>query len=185
MKEYFTEALVLDEEDAGELDKLICLYTEKLGKAVARAKSARKITSKLAGHLQSLNFIKTRLVQKNGLRITDALAFGRAPRSRKMLEVLGFVKDMTFEFEPDKKIWLILKKTLGNATLQNFSYAPLLSALGFAPDFASCAVCKNKSVFYFSKSENIFLCKKCGRSQHAQKAGNPDSLLGDLIKIQP
>jgi DNA repair protein RecO (recombination protein O) len=153
MTEYFTEALVLDTEDAGELDKSIYLYTKELGKVVAKAKSIRKITSKLAGHLQPLNFVKIRLVEKNGFQITDALTIGRIKISQQALAILQFIKEMTFELQPDKNFWSIIKKT--------FQYRPLLKALGFAPDFARCNVCGSQLVVYFSKTEQVFLCRRC------------------------
>ena len=161
MKEYFTEAIVLDEENVGELDKLVFLYTEELGQVRAKAKSVRRITSKFAGHLQPLNFVKVRLVEKNGLQIVDVITSDRAPKTGTNLGLLKFVKDMTFEFQKDRKIWLLLKKFLKNPS-QNFSYKPFLETLGFSPQFARCAICQNTNVVCFSKTEQIFFCKRCG-----------------------
>ncbi len=110
MKEYFTEAIVLDEENIGELDKFVYLYTEDLGLVRAKAKGVRRITSKRAGHLQPLKLVKVRLVEKNGLQVVDALTSDRAPKTETNLALLRFVKEMTFEFQKDRKIWLLLKK---------------------------------------------------------------------------
>ena len=163
MTEYFTKALVLDTENIGELDKLIYLYTEELGKVVAKAKSIRKITSKLAGHLQPLNFVRVRLVEKNGFQVVDALTFNRVEISNQTLAALQFIKEMTPELQPDKKLWLTIKKSFEDfKNNKKFSYKPLLEVLGFAQDFARCHVCGNKSVIYFSKTEQVFLCKRCG-----------------------
>lgn len=165
MIEYFTKALVLDQENSGEFDKLIFLYTEDLGKVVAKAKSIRKITSKLASQLEPLNFIRVRLVEKNGFQVTDALAVDRIKASAPVLELAQFIKEMTFEFQPDKKFWFLIKRTFQHLkNNKKFSYKPLLKALGFAPDFARCNVCAGKSVAYFSKSEQVFLCRRCALS---------------------
>lgn len=161
MKEYFTEAVILDETNTGELDKLIYLYTEDLGQVRAKAKSVRRITSKFAGHLQPLNFVKVRLVEKNGLQIVDAITSDRAPKTEINLALLKFIKDMTFEFQKDRKVWLLLKKILKNPP-QDFSYKPFLEALGFSPQFARCAICQSANVVYFSKTEQIFFCRRCG-----------------------
>ena len=73
MQEYVTEAVVLDTVPSAELDVRVSLFTKKFGKLVARAKSVKKITSKLAGHLEPGNIIKIRLVEKKGLQLVDAL----------------------------------------------------------------------------------------------------------------
>ena len=65
MQEHFTEALVLDKEILGELDYRVFLYTQQLGKIAAKVRSGRRITSKLAPHLEPLNFIQARLIEKN------------------------------------------------------------------------------------------------------------------------
>ena len=162
MLEHFTNALVLDIEDSGELDKTVYLFTKELGKVKAKAKSARKITSKLSGHLQPLNFVKVRLVEKNGFQITDALVLDRVKVCETALAVLEFIKEMTYELQPDKNLWILIKKTFQNLkNNKKISYRPLIEALGFAPNFALCNVCDSKYVVYFSKTEQVFLCEKC------------------------
>ena len=69
MKEYFTEAFILDIQEKGEFDSLITLYTRDFGKIMAKAKSIKKIVSKSAGHLQPLNFANVRLIEKTVFRL--------------------------------------------------------------------------------------------------------------------
>lgn len=157
MIEYSTKALVLDTENINELDKLICLYTEELGKVVAKAKSARKITSKLAAYLEPLNFIRVRLIEKNGFQIADALNFDKITASPQNLAISRFIKEMTAELQPDKKLWRFIRQS----AVKNFSYRPLLKILGFDPDFASCQICNRQLVVYFSKNDQIFFCQRC------------------------
>ncbi len=163
MTEYLTNALVLDIEDVGELDKAVYLFTKDLGKVRAKAKSARKITSKLSGHLQPLNFVKVRLVEKNGLQITDALVLDRVKSSQTALAVLDFISVMTYEFQQDKHLWSLIKKIFQNLkNNKDISLRPLIEAFGFDPKFAKCSVCESKNIYYFSKTEQVFLCSKCG-----------------------
>lgn len=163
MTEYFTKALVLGQENSGESDKSVCLYAEDLGKVVARAKSARKITSKLAGQLEPLNFIRVRLIEKNGFQIVDALSFRKIKVSLPALELLNFTSEMTIELQPDRKLWLLLRKTFQElAAGKKFSYKPFLDILGFSPKFAECGACGGKFPAYFFPKEQIFLCRKCG-----------------------
>ncbi len=162
MTEHLTNALVLDVEDSGEADKAVYLFTKELGKVKAKAKSARKITSKLSGHLQPLNFVKIRLTEKNGFQITDALALDRVKGSPAAFAVLDFIKVMTCELQPDKNLWQLIKKTFG--LLKNskeISYRPFLESFGFDPKFSQCGVCEDVKPAYFSKTEQVFLCRKC------------------------
>ena len=68
MQEYVTEAVVLDAVPSAELDVRVSLFTKKFGKLVARAKSVKKITSKLAGHLEPGNVVKIRLFGEKGVQ---------------------------------------------------------------------------------------------------------------------
>ncbi len=182
MTEYSTKALVLGAEDIGEFDRLIYLYTKELGKVAARAKSVRKITSKLAGHLQPLNFIRVRLVEKNGFQIVDALAVSRIKVSQTSLIFLSFIKEMTFEFQQDKKLWVLIKGAFRDLKINGkIPYKILLEILGFSPKFAACSVCENKSVNYFSQKEQIFLCRRCALPY--QSPADERKEFPDLIEI--
>lgn len=155
MKEILTEALVLDVEDSAEFDKIVSLYTKELGRVSAKARGARKITSKLNGHLQPLDFTRARLMGENNFQITDALAFKKMERTPESLAAVKFVKDMTFELQPDPDLWNLLKKN------KKFSGKDLLKVLGFDPVYSECAVCAAKKPEFFSKTEQIFLCRRC------------------------
>lgn len=61
MKNHSTTSIILGHKNLGELDKIVFLYNEELGKTKAIAKGARRITSKFVGHLESLNICKTQL----------------------------------------------------------------------------------------------------------------------------
>src|SRR3989338_9136209 len=117
MKEYFTEAFVLDIQEKGECDSLIIFYTRDFGKITAKAKSIKKIISKSAGHLQPLNFANIRLIEKNGFQIIDALTSESCVKLKinqdsfaKFLNIAKFIKDATFEYHPDYRFWLTIKK---------------------------------------------------------------------------
>lgn len=178
MIEYSTKAFVLDSENVNEFDKLVYLYTEELGKVVARAKSARKITSKLAAYLEPLNFIRVRLIEKNGFQIVDALNFDKITALPQNLAISRFIKEMTAEIQPDKKLWQFIRCL----TRENFSYRPLLKILGFDPDFASCQICNRRPAVYFYKNDQIFFCKQCSLSRHFPSAAKRQDF-SDLIEI--
>ncbi len=155
MKEYLTEALVLGANDSGESDKTVDLYTKELGRVSARARGARKITSKLSGHLQPLSFTRVRLIEKNGFQIADALAFKKMEPLPETLGTIEFLKEITYELQADRDLWALLKKNKG------ISRNDLLKILGFDPLFAECEGCSAKRVDFFSKTEHSFLCRRC------------------------
>lgn len=170
MKEYFTEAFILDVQEKGELDSLVTLYTCDFGKITAKAKSIKKITSKSAGHLQPLNFAKIRLVEKNGFQIIDALTSESCAKLKinpdffaKFLNIAKFIKDATFEHHPDNRFWLVIKKVMGLDIIKDeiIIYRGLLKILGFDPEFADCAVCELKEIKFFLKDGHCFICQKC------------------------
>jgi DNA repair protein RecO (recombination protein O) len=49
---YTTEALILKRMDYGEADRILTLFTPRLGKLRAIAKGSRRTTSRLAGHIE-------------------------------------------------------------------------------------------------------------------------------------
>lgn len=173
MLEHYTEAFVFDNKISKELDAIITLYTRDFGKVIARAKSARKITSKLNSHLQPLNFVNCRLIEKNGFQVVDALIIEDGSQLEKnsgnpvkFLNIAQFINEMTFELHQDLRLWQAIKKIF-SADLVSLEdkviYRGLLKILGFDPEHASCVVCDNPQADYFSKSEHIFLCAKCAR----------------------
>ncbi len=170
MKEHFTEAFVLDIAEKGEFDSLITLYTRDFGKITAKAKSIKKIVSKSAGHLQLLNFVNVRLIEKNGFQVIDALTFESCAKLKinldflvKFLNIAKFIKDATFEHHPDYHFWLAIKKVMGLDIIKNeiIIYRGLLKILGFDPEFADCAACELKEIKFFLKDGHCFLCEKC------------------------
>lgn len=131
MQEYVSDAVVLDAYPSGDLDARFSLFTKKFGKLVARAKSVKKITSKLAGHLQAGNVIKVRLVEKKGLQIADALKQSSIPLHPA---TLWFLDRVLHEAEPDRGLWELLA---GGA----FEWREALKILGWDPAQAECAGC--------------------------------------------
>jgi recombinational DNA repair protein (RecF pathway) len=110
MQEYITDAIVLDKVDSGELDSRVFLYTKDFGKIVAKAKSLRKITSKLAGHLQPANLVAARIVEKNGVQLIDALTISRPEKRPEILKNLFLVKELAGEWQADPELWEFLDK---------------------------------------------------------------------------
>ena len=120
---------MLDAVPSAELDVRVSLFTKKFGKLVARAKSVKKITSKLAGHLEPGNVVKIRLVEKKGLQLVDALKEKEVSINPPDLYLLN---QILHEAEPDHELWELLT---GGA----FRWHEALRILGWDPAAADCA----------------------------------------------
>lgn len=150
MQEYFSDAIVLDRLASGDLDSRVIFFTKLFGKLVAKAKSARKITSKLSAHLEPGNLIKLRLIEKNGLQVVDALKTSRLAMSQQDLYLVG---ELLAEAEPEFGVWELCAK-------EKFSWHEALKTLGWDPSFAQCSGCSGKALSFHTKTQEFF-CKGC------------------------
>lgn len=141
MREYLTDAIVLGQEQAllasrlaGDFDVRLDFYTRDFGRLKAKAKSLKKTTSKLAGHLEPLTLSKIRLIEKNGFLVADALTINRFEQLRSSsrsfaegLRLIDFFKAVVLDGEPDFNLWRWLKNSLITG---NISYSALREIMG-------------------------------------------------------
>jgi DNA repair protein RecO len=162
MAEYFTEAIVLDRENLGELDSRIFLYTKEIGKVIARATSSRKITSKLSPYLEPLNLIKMRLVEKKnaGFQVADALRIGKF-KNFEMLKILNLIKELAAENQPEPRLWTLMKEIYNKPMPINLLGKEILKLFGFDPKFAFCDICHKAKPEYFLFEDVKYLCRAC------------------------
>ncbi len=155
MREFFTEALVLDKLESNEYDFIADLFTRDLGRVKARVKSGRKILSKLSPHLEPLTVSEVRLVEKAGLIVADALTVKRFNRGFKVLNLL---KSLVQSGEADQHLWFAAVQTLteGEVDLSN-----ILKVLGYDPAFVSCFACQNPKASAFFPEDQSFFCARC------------------------
>ncbi len=151
MQEYVTEAIVLRKQAVGDCDFRYALFTRRFGKMVAKAKSARKIASKLAGHLEPGNIVRARLIERNGLLIADAL---KETRLGVSLADLSFLSDLLPEREAEPDLWAA-------CAAGKFARRDILRALGWDPDYAACATCDSRAIYFFNVSSQDFFCRRC------------------------
>lgn len=175
MREYVTEAIVLEKEPAGETDAFLSLFTEKLGRISARATSARKITSKLAAHLEPMVRAAVRLVEKRptrngwtGFQVADALRAERLRLDPRALRLLGVCVP---EGEPNFALWELFRRGVPTTRA-------ILAALGFDPRHAACAACgvPHPDRFFLVRAE--YFCAECSR-----KAA-PGEAYGGFVEVQ-
>lgn len=160
MIEYGDLAIVLDVRNL-ELDSEYTLFTETLGKIRAKATSVRKITSKLAGHLEPGTLIKVRLIRKSidgPIRLVEALSIEKL-KTQKVMEALLLADRVMPIEEKDGAMFSILKKIILG---EGIDYQrEILKVAGFDPNFAKCHRCETEKIVYFNYQDIIFLCDKC------------------------
>ncbi|MBI2623458.1 MAG: recombination protein O N-terminal domain-containing protein [Candidatus Liptonbacteria bacterium] len=162
MQEYAGEAVVLRREPHGEQDSRVSLFTKRYGKLTAKAKSARKITSKLSPHLEPGLVTDIRLVEKNDMLVTDALKREKLALPPSTLFSLDRV---LAEAVPEEELWSMIRNG-------DFSWRAALGELGWDPREAACAVCAaSPEAFHAGRQE--FFCSSCAMKMK----------VGDLIVL--
>ena len=181
MATYKTKAIILSSYPYREHDRIISFYSDEYGKMEARARGARKIQSKLAGHLEQ--FIETELLLANGRR-WDILAGSRTQNPqceiRNHIESIASasvmsqaVKIITKPLNKDIRIFNLLKSGLHILEKENISQShsqvlvgsflwKLLAISGFAPELRNCINCRRESDnSNFSLEGGGILCNNC------------------------
>lgn len=162
MVEHYTKAVVLSREPKGEIDAILTLYTKDLGKIVAKAKSIRRITSKLSGHLTLGSIAKVRIVEMNGNghQLIDALST-HSRVAVDSLRFLDFVNKLTPIGVSDQRLWRELEEALSENTISKATYHRVISVTGYNTRNASCDNCHTTQIAYFAPRDIMFLCNRC------------------------
>lgn len=170
MREYVTRAVVLEKVLRNDADARYSFFTERFGKIAAKAKSSRKITSKLAGHLEPGTLAAIRIIETHGTQVVDALGAGRVAVP---LADLASLNHLLGEWEPDAALWRELAGSVRGGT---FSWASVLAILGWDPRGAVCAMCfggsGDRAARHFLVPRQEFFCTSC-----ASKIGAAELLL--------
>lgn len=163
MQEYVTDAIVLKKNPLGDLDSRYTLFTKRFGKIMAKAKSSRKITSKLAAHLEPGTMAKVRFIETKGTQLIDALKFGATALPHGLGD-LDFLAQLLPDAEPEPALWELLMET------ERWSWAEALAILGWDPAEAVCAVCGTRQPPYFYIPRQEFYCRTHGAAASKARA---------------
>ena len=183
MHEYVTRAVVLAKETRNDADARYAFFTERFGKIVAKAKSSRKIVSKLAGHLEPGTLAAVRIIEQHGTQVVDAL---KTTRVTIPLAELAALNNLLPEWEPDMALWHEVSATAAAAQnsdtaapLATFSWARALALLGWDPRGATCANCgrstgtsrfANGSTAAFHIPRQEFFCASCAAASKIRRS---------------
>lgn len=145
-----SEAIVLHVEPKGEYDSRVSLFTHKYGKLNAKVKSSRKITSKLAGHLQPGNIVNARLVYVGGHQVVDALKSTHLDLPPQSLYILHrLLADQDVEHE----LW-------SHLITGAMDWRLILRILGWDPDHAACRYCRRTPAIFRLRDQEYY-CERC------------------------
>jgi len=162
VQEYVGEAIILNKESLGDLDGRYSFFTERMGKVIGKTKSSRKITSKLAPHLEPGNLARVRYIDRNGTQIVDAL---KIERLRHGVNELHILSRLLPEALPEPSLWEMLRTG-------SFSWPLALEILGWDPREAQCIRCDAAKPPYFHLRRQEFFCNAC-----ASKLRNDEVIL--------
>ncbi len=175
-----TEAIVLRHKDLGEADRILWLYTPKMGKVRALAKGIRKIRSRKAGHLEPFTRVNLMLARgRDFLIVTQAETLEAFSNLREDLIHIGYaayvielLDRFTYDEDDNQQLYRLLNETLSRINSVEYLALPiryyeihLLNLLGYRPQLFNCVRCESEIQAedqYFSISQGGVLCPRCG-----------------------
>jgi DNA repair protein RecO (recombination protein O) len=154
---YKTPAIVLRQRKLGDADKIITLYSAEYGKLDAVAKGVRRITSRLAGHVEPLNHGSFMFAHGRNLDVvTQVQTIETFQRLRDDLDRLSrafYVAELTDRATEEREANFAVYRLLLDALRRlcqdcdldlvlRFFEMSLLVKLGYQPELGVCVVCR-------------------------------------------
>lgn len=179
---YRVEGVVLRRRDLGEADRILTVFSDRLGKLSAIAKGARRTQSRLAGHLEP--FCRTSLLLAKGRNldiVTQASLiepFKRLHSSEALIAYAGYFADLIDQFcaeeQENHRAYDLFVETLERLdqgldpfVISAFFEFHLLSLMGFKPELHKCIECGRgiqQETNGFSPAGGV-LCPECRGNQ--------------------
>ena len=176
---YKTEAVVLRKINVGEADRILTLYTPRLGRISAAARGVRRPKSKLGGHLELFTHSSLMLARGKSLdTVSQAETISSFLPLREDLwrsSLAFYVGELVLQFTAERvedfAVWELLLDTLqwlcetedGEMTLRHFELN-LLAHVGYQPELYRCVGCGSSlepTVNFFSTAAGGVLCPQC------------------------
>ena len=174
--QYRTKGFVLTKEDRGEADQVFSVFTEDFGKIKVKAKSIRKIKSKLRSGIDLFYFSEIEFVQgKNIKTLTDAKVLEKFKNIRndleefKIAQKIGELTDKLIKGEEkDERIFNLLNNYFcerlslsQKQVVYCWFFWNLVSLLGYQIDLYHCAKCHKKLTPSKIGFLNRLICENC------------------------
>lgn len=199
---YTTKAIILSRQPFRENDCRVVAYSIDKGRIDLVARGTKKISSKLAGHLEPFNLsdlmvARGRQYDYIGAAISKNCYYGIKSDSEKTAcagQAIGIFNQLVKHGEKDKKLFEFLKNFL-EALNENqlsviscelfyhFFALSILVELGYRPELYKCVICGNKILpagNCFGLLKGGLICANC-RKNNKNKQSLPIST--DCIKV--
>ena len=184
-----TQAIVLNRQPFRERDSKVLVYSVDQGKLELVARGTRKISSKLAGHLEpitlsSLMIVKGRQFDYIGSAVSEN-CYPAIKSDLAKLQTAGqavrVFNQLIKSSQEDKNLFNLLQEFLDiiNAKQKlildlilfyHFFILKLLVQLGYKPRLYDCLVCQKKILpknNIFNYARGGLTCSQCPRGQHS------------------
>jgi DNA repair protein RecO (recombination protein O) len=177
--------------DFGEADRILTLFTPRVGKLRVLAKGVRRSTSRMAGHLELFAHSQLMLARGRDLDVvTQAATIDPVREVRDDLvkssyafHLVELVDAFLQDRDPHPDVFALLMDALrvlakGDISLdlvaRHFEVR-LLAAVGFGPELTTCLGCRAEiqaEANWYSVTNGGVLCSRCG--SHEASAGPID-----------
>jgi len=180
---YQTGAIIIKKIKLGEADRILTLYTPRLGKIQAVAKGVRRPRSKLAGHLELLTHSQVSLARGRNLdTIIGSQTINSFLPLKSDLQLTSYalyttelVNQFTADHIENYPLFQLLLETMerlcqasnNELTLRYFELH-LLNEVGYRPQLHQCVSCHQPlepAINSFCLSAGGMLCLNCSQSQ--------------------
>lgn len=178
MKDYKTEAIVINTRDLGESDKILTLYTRERGKVSAVSRGVRKPRARLAAVAQVFTYATFQIFPGRQLhRIAQVALIDSFHHLRQDLDRLAYasyfaelVDKLVESDEPHEDLFILLlaamhlvAHTTDLEIVQRWFELKLMSLLGYHPHVDNCIVCQRDFAASARLSVNLggVLCHRC------------------------
>ncbi len=174
-----TDAIVLRRRDFGECDRLLTVFTPHAGKSRVVAKGVRRITSRMAGHLELFTHARLQLAKGRNLDIvTQCQTLAAFPNLRQDLNRVGqahylceLVDRLTPEHLENRPLFSLLLTSLQRLDGDQrphlsvrLAEMQVLRHLGYSPQLYECIRCGTRLAAVtnaFSVPQGGTLCPHC------------------------
>lgn len=192
MPAYNTVAIIIRRLNYGETDKILTLYSRDRGRISAIAKGARKAISRMSGSTELLTCTRFQLATGKSLEIVTQTEIKESftdlrqdiQRLAHGLYFADLIDHVVADDDPNPILYdlllsglYILQRVTPPELGARWFDIQLLQDLGYAPDLANCAVCREFLPGHFAHDEEFALSASLGGAicpRHAHPARNPD-----------
>nr|WP_279232905.1 DNA repair protein RecO [Haloimpatiens lingqiaonensis] len=178
---YKTKAIILKTQDYRENDKIIWLFTEKIGKITAIARGAKKNRSKFLSSTMPFCFGEFVIYRGKSMYLINEVqiihSFGEFLEDLEMLTYASYLNELIdialLEEESNRELfkqivtaYYLMKNKVGDVEILIRAFEiKLLNFTGYGLNFENCCICGKKinSSNYINLSYGGGVCSECNK----------------------